>query len=507
MAGPDRRPDRPAGGQHPGRHAATCCAAPTSTTASFQAFAADTGVFGGAAGHAEGRAASLGQRRRRGLQHRPVPADLLRGLGEGLHEQADRRLEGQRLRHLRLLRSRPTSSSPVSTVDQQDRDGPADRVRLAWSTCRSLDPRRREVQHLVHDAASRSTAPRSPSWSTTRPRSPTRSRPRLFHGELVALNKGFIGVGSDNARGQFDNIAVQVLPPHGEPGPDRDLRDHRRNRERRRRPAPGPCPAASCTAPRPRSSTAASAWVDLGGQLSANAFLELTGKISLDAGGFGGIAFDAYGIDDYKFAALDIAGQRIVLGHVEPRHPGGRRLRGPLVGGRHDLHRAGDHQGRLGQRRGERLVRQVDGLQQRPRRRLLRPLRTHRNRARRRTAPPHGRLQRADVDRHDHVIDHLVVELDHVRARQPCRRARRSSPRHDDDDIHCGYARPPTPRRRPTGSAASSPPTRLRPATARSRPPTRRRPARTPVRIRSPSEGTTEPEPALPVSPTPGRKK
>ena len=56
--------------------------------------------------------------------------------------------------------------------------------------------------------------------------------------------------------------------------------------------------------------------MDLAGQLSANAFLELTGKLSLDAGGFGGIAFDAYGIDDYKFAALDIAGQRIVPGHV-----------------------------------------------------------------------------------------------------------------------------------------------------------------------------------------------
>jgi hypothetical protein len=37
--------------------------------------------------------------------------------------------------------------------------------------------------------------------------------PRILDGEPVGLNKGLVGVGSDNSRGVFDNIKVQVLPP------------------------------------------------------------------------------------------------------------------------------------------------------------------------------------------------------------------------------------------------------------------------------------------------------
>jgi hypothetical protein len=35
--------------------------------------------------------------------------------------------------------------------------------------------------------------------------------------------------------------------------------------------------------------------------------------------GIGGVIFDAYTTNDFKFAALDIAGQRILIGHVDPR--------------------------------------------------------------------------------------------------------------------------------------------------------------------------------------------
>ena len=36
---------------------------------------------------------------------------------------------------------------------------------------------------------------------------------RMLNGEPVALNKGFIGAGSNNSRGSWDNFVVQVLPP------------------------------------------------------------------------------------------------------------------------------------------------------------------------------------------------------------------------------------------------------------------------------------------------------
>jgi hypothetical protein len=38
-------------------------------------------------------------------------------------------------------------------------------------------------------------------------------QPRVIDGVAYGLNKGMVGIGSDNARGVFDNVAVQVLPP------------------------------------------------------------------------------------------------------------------------------------------------------------------------------------------------------------------------------------------------------------------------------------------------------
>jgi hypothetical protein len=40
---------------------------------------------------------------------------------------------------------------------------------------------------------------------------------------------------------------------------------------------------------------------------------------TLNTTGIGGVAFDAYATNDFKFAALDVAGQRVVIGHVDPR--------------------------------------------------------------------------------------------------------------------------------------------------------------------------------------------
>lgn len=137
---------------------------------------------------------------------------------------------------------------------------------------------------------------------------------RLWKGELVGLNKGFVGVGSNNARGRFDNIAVQVLPVNVTY--DRT--------------------EAFATGAGTLTDAVAGAWTvgggvltgvaptggagllqaDLGGQVSANAYLELSAKLTLDAGVLGGISFDGYSRTDHKVAALDLAGQRVLLGHV-----------------------------------------------------------------------------------------------------------------------------------------------------------------------------------------------
>lgn len=36
---------------------------------------------------------------------------------------------------------------------------------------------------------------------------------RIIDGVAYGLNKGLVGMGSDNSRGVFDNVAVQILPP------------------------------------------------------------------------------------------------------------------------------------------------------------------------------------------------------------------------------------------------------------------------------------------------------
>jgi hypothetical protein len=66
-------------------------------------FFVDTGTWTVSGGALQVTAGSLGQDAARVYYVDVLPADLLRGRGVDLGRQADRRLEGQRVRHLRLL--------------------------------------------------------------------------------------------------------------------------------------------------------------------------------------------------------------------------------------------------------------------------------------------------------------------------------------------------------------------------------------------------------------------
>jgi hypothetical protein len=60
--------------------------------------------------------------------------------------------------------------------------------------------------------------------------------------------------------------------------------------------------------------------MDLGVKLDASSYIELTGTLRItSAGGVGGLVFDYYGPNDFKFVALDPSGSRIIIGHWEPR--------------------------------------------------------------------------------------------------------------------------------------------------------------------------------------------
>jgi hypothetical protein len=69
------------------------------------------------------------------------------------------------------------------------------------------------------------------------------------------------------------------------------------------------------------SSGPALAVVDPGGQVSANAFLEVTIRVRLGVDGVGGVFFDAYASDDYKYVLLDVAAQTVAIGNVAPGRP------------------------------------------------------------------------------------------------------------------------------------------------------------------------------------------
>ena len=139
---------------------------------------------------------------------------------------------------------------------------------------------------------------------------------RTIDGEAVGLNKGLVGMGSDNARGVFDNVFVQTTPP----GTTIDVNESFDDGAAQYFTG---AKSGTWTLSGGRyASTAAAganafATVDLGRQLASTSYLEV--QSTLRATAIGGVVFDHYADNDFKFAALDVAGQRVVVGHVDPR--------------------------------------------------------------------------------------------------------------------------------------------------------------------------------------------
>ena len=134
------------------------------------------------------------------------------------------------------------------------------------------------------------------------------------YGFTYGLNNGLVGIGANNATGRIDNVAVQVLPPEmvmeaveefGDGTVDLPFNarsgDWQDSRSRYTGTADGQTPAVSL--------------IDLGlaTGLSAPSVLRLhaTGTIE----GAGGVVFDYYGPNDFKYAELDVEAGQVVIGH------------------------------------------------------------------------------------------------------------------------------------------------------------------------------------------------
>lgn len=142
---------------------------------------------------------------------------------------------------------------------------------------------------------------------------------RIVDGYSYGLNWGMVGVGSDNSRGKFDNIAVQVLPPQLTLSETESFDDGAADRFVGETTGIWQVQVAGGNgryvgAP---SAGAAEAYslADLGlvAGLETGSYLELATRISTQA--LGGVIFDQYDSANYKFAAIDAASGNVVIGH------------------------------------------------------------------------------------------------------------------------------------------------------------------------------------------------
>ena len=62
--------------------------------------------------------------------------------------------------------------------------------------------------------------------------------------------------------------------------------------------------------------TTATVGVDLGAHLQPDSYVEFTTQVKTAQ--MAGLVFDQYAVNDYKFVAIDVVGQRVVVGHQDP---------------------------------------------------------------------------------------------------------------------------------------------------------------------------------------------
>ena len=137
-------------------------------------------------------------------------------------------------------------------------------------------------------------------------------QPRVVAGYAYGLNWGLLGVGSDQARGAFDNITVQVAPATTFQSTE-DFADGVADRFTGETAGAWTVTGGRYVGTPPGGATAYRL-IDLGvAQLGANSRLELSTTVNTQ--GRGGFIFDFYSPDDFKFVAIDAPADQIVVGH------------------------------------------------------------------------------------------------------------------------------------------------------------------------------------------------
>jgi Ca2+-binding RTX toxin-like protein len=149
--------------------------------------------------------------------------------------------------------------------------------------------------------------------------------PRVIDDWVYGINAGMIGFGSDNSRGVYDNIALQVLPPEitledTEEYPDTSPAiGFVQTRGNWQTTDDGTGNYYSEGTPDAGSDNAVSL-IELADQVRGlRTTSVLTLEATLNTQSTGGFVFDYYGPDDFKFAGIDAVNDQLVIGHHTPR--------------------------------------------------------------------------------------------------------------------------------------------------------------------------------------------
>lgn len=136
--------------------------------------------------------------------------------------------------------------------------------------------------------------------------------PRVVDGWSYGLNWGLVGMGSDNSRGAYDNIRIQVLPPEITFESLEDFADGVADRFTGEAIGAWAVSGGRYTAA--PSIPASVSMLDLGpDHLSVDAVLELSTTVNTQ--GRAGFAFDRYSVDNFKFVAIDAEAGQVIIGH------------------------------------------------------------------------------------------------------------------------------------------------------------------------------------------------
>jgi hypothetical protein len=141
--------------------------------------------------------------------------------------------------------------------------------------------------------------------------------PRVVDGFSHSLNTGLVGVGSDNARGSFDNVAVRVLPPNYTYDRTEDFTDGVAELFTGTRTGQWQISAGRYNAALGVGSDSAASLASLGATLEVSSVLELNTTVSTSART--GFVFDRYSDSDFKYVTLDAVNDKVIIGHYTKR--------------------------------------------------------------------------------------------------------------------------------------------------------------------------------------------